>query len=165
MMTLPELAVWLESTALARWVQESQYGFAIVVGIHILALTFSVGTLIWFDLRLLGLSMLRVPVSVLYRRLMPLILTGFALMFISGLVLFASYATSAYGNPYFRIKLVALAIAGVNAFLYHRVTERQIHTWDEARLPSTAARAAGLISVTVWMVVILAGRMMSYTMF
>ena len=164
-MSLLEIAEWLEATAIARWVQESLYGFAIVVAVHILGLTLSVGTLVWFDLRLLGVSMLRIPVSHLYRRLMPWTLTGFAVMFISGAVILAAYATAAYGNLYFRIKAVALLLAGINAFVYHRVTERQIHRWDEARLPSLPARAAGLISILVWGVVILAGRMMSYTMF
>ena len=164
-MSVLQLAEWLEATSIARWVQESLYGFAIVVAIHILGLTVSVGTLIWFDLRLLGVSMLRIPVSHLYRRLMPWTLSGFAVMFVSGGILLAAYATSAYGNLYFRIKAVALLIAGINAFFYHRVTERQIHRWDDARLPSLPARAAGLISICVWAVVILAGRMMSYTMF
>ena len=149
----------------AQWVHESLYGFAIVVAIHILGLTLSVGTVIWFDLRLLGVSMLRIPVSQLYRRLMPWILSGFAIMFVSGGILLAAYATSAYGNLYFRVKAVALLLAGINAVFYHRVTERQIHRWDEARRPSVPARAAGLISILVWSVVIVAGRMMSYTMF
>ena len=164
-MSLLQVAEWLEATSVARWVQESLYGFALVVAVHILGLTISVGTLIWFDLRLLGVSMLRIPVSKLYRRLMPLILTGFAVMFVSGGILLAAYATAAYGNLYFRIKAAALLLAGVNAFFYHRVTERQIHTWDEARYPSRPARAAGLISILVWGIVIVAGRMMSYTMF
>ena len=91
-------------------------------------------------------------------------LIGFAVMFVSGAML-AAYATSAYDNFYSRIKTVALLLAGVNAFFYHRVTERQIHRWDEARLPSLPPRAAGRISILVWGVVILAGRTMSYTMF
>jgi hypothetical protein len=164
-MSLLQIAEWLEATSVARWVQESLYGFTIVVAIHILGLTLSVGTLIWFDLRLLGISMLRIPVSQLYRRLMPWTLSGFAVMFVSGGILLVAYATSAYGNIYFRIKAIALLLAGINAFFYHRVTERQIHRWDEARVPSVPARAAGLISILVWGVVIFAGRMMSYTMF
>lgn len=158
-------AEWLEATAISRWVQESIWGFVIVVAVHILGLTLSVGTLIWFDLRLLGVSMLRIPVSQLYRRLMPWILSGFAVMFVSGGLLLAAYASAAFENTYFRIKAVALLVAGANAFFYHRVTERQIHRWDEARRPALPARAAGLISIVVWTVVILAGRMMSYTMF
>lgn len=164
-MSLLHIAEWLESTALSTWIHESLWGFPIVVAVHILGLTLSVGTLIWFDLRLLGVSMLRMPVSQLYRRLMPWIVTGFAVMFISGGFLLAAYATEAFGNLYFRIKAVALLLAGINAFFYHRYTERQIHRWDEARRPALPARAAGLTSIVLWVIVIVAGRMMSYTMF
>jgi hypothetical protein len=164
-MSLQQIAGWLEETSIALWVKESQYGFAIVVAVHILSLMLSVGMLVWFDLRLLGVSMLRIPVSRLYRRLMPWILTGFALMFCSGGILLAAYATAALGNIYFQLKVVAMLLAGVNAVLYHRYTERHIARWDEALRPPRAARAAGLISIVLWASVILAGRAMSYTIF
>ena len=164
-MSMQRLAEWLEQTSLALWVTESEYGFAIVVAVHLLSLILSVGVLVWFDLRLLGVSMLRIPVSRLYRRLMPWVLTGFALMFASGGVLMAAYATAAFNNIYFRIKVAAILLAGANAVFYHRVTERQIARWDEARRPSPPARAAGLISIVLWASVILAGRAMSYTIF
>ena len=159
------VAEWLEMTAIARWVQESIYGFPLVVAVHILGLTVSVGTVMWFDLRLLGVTMGGIPASQLYRRLLPWIATGFGVMFVSGGILLAAYATSAFVNTYFRLKVAALVLAGINALVYHRVTERQIHRWDEAQVLPPPARAAGLISILAWGTAIVAGRMMSYTMF
>ena len=156
---------WLESTAVGVFVRESLYGFQILVAIHILGLTMSVGTLVWFDLRLAGVAMPRCPVSAVYRRLMPWTLAAFVVMFISGAFLFTGFATRAYGNVYFRLKLAAIVLAGVNALFYHLVTERRIARWDDAARPPLAARVAGVISIVVWTIVILAGRMMSYTMF
>jgi len=156
---------WLENTQLGILVRESLYGFPILAAIHILGLTVSVGTLIWFDLRLAGVSMPRCPVSSLYRRLMPWTLAGFIIMFVSGAMLFTGFATKAYGNVYFRVKLAAIVLAGANALLYHLVTERRIADWNDAARPPMAARAAGVISIVVWTIVIMAGRMMSYTMF
>ena len=95
---------------------------------------------------------------------MPWMFTGFATMFITGVTLFAGFATAAYGNVYFRIKVAAMLLAAVNAFVYHRFTERRSAQWD-AGAPPAGARAAGLVSICVWAIVILAGRMMSYTMF
>ena len=155
---------WLEATPVGLMIRESLWGFPIVVAIHIMGLTLSIGTLVWFDLRLLGVSMQGHLASALYRRLMPWMFTGFAVMFISGFLLFAGFATAAYDNLYFRIKVAAMLLAAVNAFVYHRVTERRIAQWD-AGVPPTGARAAGLVSICVWAVVIVAGRMMSYTMF
>jgi len=156
---------WLESTPVGALVRESLYGFPILVAVHILSLTLSVGTLVWFDLRLAGVSMRRYPVAPLYRRLMPWTFAGFVLMFISGLLLFTGFATKAYGNVYFRIKLAAIVLAGVNALCYHFLTERRIAHWNDAARPPLAARFAGVISIVVWTIAIMAGRMMSYTMF
>lgn len=164
-MSLVQLAEWLEGSAPGVLVRESLYGFPIVVAIHLLGLAISAGIVIWFDLRLLGLSMTRQPVRAVYRRLMPLAFAGFAVMFVSGGVLLAGFASAAFDNVYFRIKLAALVLAGINALLYHRMTERRVAEWDDARRPPLPARAAGLISLAAWTVVVIAGRMMSYTMF
>lgn len=156
---------WLEATPVGLMIRESTYGFQVTVAVHLMAITLSVGTLVWFDLRLLGVSMTGYQASMMYRRLMPLMFTGFALMFISGFMLFIAFATAAYDNVYFRIKIAAMLLAAANAFLYHRFTERRIAEWDASPEPPGGARAAGLISICVWLVVIVAGRLMSYTMF
>ena len=160
-----ELCEWLETTSVALLVRESTYGFPIVVAFHIMGLTLSIGMLLWFDLRLLGLAMTKTRVSDLYRRLAPYIVCGFVMMFVSGLALFAGFAVAAYGNLYFRIKLAAMLIAAVNALVFHFATERSIVAWDALPRPPLGARIAGVTSAVVWMVAILSGRLMSYTMF
>ena len=164
-MTIIEICQWLESTAVARLIQESAYGFPIVVAMHILGLTFSVGTLLWVDVRMLGLSLRELRVSEVYRALAPWFLAGFALMLISGATLFVAFATSAYANGYFRLKMILLLAAGLNALVFHRVTQRGATLWDAAARPPVSVRLAGLASLVAWAGVILAGRMMSYTMF
>jgi hypothetical protein len=164
-MTIFEICKWLESTALAVLVRESSYGFPILVGIHILGLILSVGTLLWVDLRLLGVSLASGRVSEGYRGLAPWFGGGFLVMFLSGATLFAGFATAAYANLYFRIKVVALVLAGLNALAFHVLTQRGSTAWDTAPRPPAAVRLAGLISIVLWTVVILAGRLISYTMF
>jgi uncharacterized protein DUF6644 len=155
----------IEATSLGVFVRESIWGFPILVGIHIVGLVFSVGIVVWLDLRLLGFSMTGVPVSRVYRRLMPLAFVGFGVMLLSGATIFTGFATSAYKNPYFRAKLIALALAGVNALVYHTNIERRIEKWDREPAPPVPARMAGIISIVAWTTVILAGRMMSYTLY
>jgi hypothetical protein len=164
-MSALQICEWLEATAVGVIVRESLWGFQTTVAIHILGLTLSVGVIVWFDLRLLGASMTGCPVSMVYRRLIPVAFVGFVLMFASGLALATAYATDAYVNGFFRIKMAALLLAGLNALVYHRVTERRIAEWDRAPRPPRAARLAGLTSIVLWAIVILSGRMMSYTMF
>ena len=68
-----------------------------ILSIHLLALGTSVGTLLWFDLRLLGFAMRSQRVSEVYRNVMPWMVTGFVVMFISGGLLFWSLAAKCYG--------------------------------------------------------------------
>jgi len=164
-MTILAFCEWLESTSLAALIKESAYGFPIVVGIHIVGLVFSVGTLLWVDFRMLGWVMRGLRVSEVYRTLAPWFIVGFATMLVSGAVLFTAFATLAYANVYFRLKLVALLLAGANALAFHLLTQRSSVEWDAAPRPSLGVRAAGLASLFLWTAVILAGRMMSYTMF
>lgn len=164
-MTLTDTLQWLQSTRVAELVTQSLYGFQIVVGLHLLGLGLSVGLLVWVDLRLLGKVMRDVPASEVYRRLAPWMLAGFVVMFVSGGLLFVGYANAAYENMWFRIKVAALGMAAVNAALYHLITERRVQQWEAKPTPPIGARIAGLVSIAIWMVVVFAGRMMSYTMF
>ena len=155
----------LESLPLSVWIREAPYGFHYFVAAHLIGIMLSAGLVAWFDLRLLGISMTRVPVSVVYRRLMPVAFAGFAIMFTTGGILLAAYANNAFPNTFFRLKVAAIVLAGVNALVYHRLTERTIAAWDAGGPLPFGARVAGLCSIALWASVILLGRAMSYTMF
>jgi hypothetical protein len=159
------ILAWVEATPVAVFVRESLWAFPILVAIHIMGLILSVGMVIWFDLRLLGVNMCRVPVSITYRRIMPWAAGGFLVMVASGGLLWSGSATSAYANPYFRAKLAALLLASINAGVYHGHVERSINQWDTAVRTPTPARMAGLLSIALWSVVIVAGRLVAYTLY
>lgn len=158
-MTMLEICEWLETTALAIAIQESLYGFALLVGAHILGVTVSVGILLWVDLRLFGVALVSRPLTEVYRSLAPWFIAGFGIMLLSGTALFVAFATAAYGNLFFRIKLLLLLLAGANALLFHWFAARSAET------PTAAAQLAGALSFAIWAGVIVMGRMMSYTMF
>jgi uncharacterized protein DUF6644 len=160
-----ELCTWLENTPVAVLMKESLWGFPILVTMHIMGVALSVGTLTWFDLRLIGIGFTGTPITQVYRRIMPWAFAGFFVMAVSGSLLFVAYATAAYWNNFFWIKMSAIALAGVNALTYHLLTERTIAGWDSSRRPPAAARLAGLTSIVLWTLVILMGRTLSYTMF
>jgi hypothetical protein len=163
-MDIPALLQSLEASAPAVLIQQSLYGFVIAVAVHLLGLTLSVGTLLWVDLRMLGVVLPGVGVRAVYRSLAPWFLVGFAVMLTSGAGLFVAFASAAYDSFYFRIKIAAIALAAVNALLFHYVVVRQSDDAIGTR-PPLAIRAAGLTSLVLWAVVIFCGRMMSYTIF
>lgn len=164
-MTPIEICEWLETTKLAIAVQESLYGFALLVGAHILGVAVSVGVLLWVDLRLLGVALMRRPLKEVYRSLTPWFTAGFVLMLLSGTALFVAFATAAYGNLFFRIKLLLLLLAGANALLFHWFAARSENRSGNAETAFEGTRLAGALSLAIWAGIIVMGRLMSYTMF
>jgi len=159
-----EALQWLEDTGIGRLVRESLYGFPIVVAIHILGLTLSVGILLWVDLRMLGACLMGQRLSFVYTALSKWFVLGFVAMFLSGAALFTGFATSAYGNIYFRIKITVMVLAGINAIVFHKLV-KSLPAQSDGAIPAIPIRVAGTLSLMFWGIVIFCGRMMSYTLF
>jgi len=150
----------LEQTWIGEVVRESAFPY--VEGTHVLALSLSVGTVAWFDLRLLGAAMRSRPVSEVFDSVKGWMLAGFGLMFVTGALLFAAHATKAYESWSFRAKIALLALAGLNTFVFHLTIDRRRLEWNAAPVPPPAARMAGLMSLVLWLSVIAAGRFFAY---
>src|SRR5690242_10251708 len=99
-MHVVELCRWLEGTRWATAFRESTLMFPLVEGSHIMALSLSVGIVLILDLRLLGLAFRGERVSRIMRLISPWMLTGFAIMLVTGLILFSSQAEKAYENTF-----------------------------------------------------------------
>ena len=114
------------------------------------------------DLRLLGVTMLRVPASEVVARLLPWTAAGFLVMVTSGALLFYSTQLARYDNLFFRFKLMALVLALLNAWVFHEPVYRRVADWDLDPIPPRRARLAAGVSLVLWALVITAGRMMAY---
>ena len=156
---------WLGSTAWSVALLESLYVWSFVESIHVLSLGLFVGTAVINDLRLLGWTMRRVPVSEVTGRLLPLTRIGFAIMVTTGLLIFYSAPLRYYHNVFFRVKVLLLIVAGLNAFVFHRGIHRRVAEWDLDPLPPRQARVAGAVSLVVWGMIVVAGRMIAYNWF
>jgi hypothetical protein len=159
-----EVCKWLEESWVGSGLAASSYMFPLVESTHVLALAFSVGTVAWFDMRLLGVWMRHQPVSRVFGDLKPWMLGGFAVMLATGALLFMALATAAYVHPYFRIKVLLLTLAGLNVAVFSLTIDRRRYEWDQAPTPPLRARIAGFVSLLLWAGVIAAGRIMAYTL-
>jgi hypothetical protein len=157
-----ELFEWLGNTPWSIALHESRYAFLVVLTIHVLTLSVFVGTALMIDLRLLGVTMMRVPASQVIARLVPWSAAGLILMITSGALLFYAAPLVRYQNVFFRMKMATLVLALLNAWLFHRTVYRRIADWDRDAVPPRAARLAGGLSLVLWVVIITAGRMMAY---
>jgi len=144
---------------------ESQYAYAVLESIHVWALAVFLSMAILLDLRLVGLALRGVPVTSIIQRLQPWTKGGFAVMVLSGLLLFFAIPVRTYHSVFFRLKLIMLVLAGVNAWWFHRTTYRDIAAWDVAARIPARARLAGAVSLFLWAGIVLAGRMIAYNWF
>jgi len=170
-----EALVWLEAelgkgqgdTALS-WSQalEGSLNFwNLLEGTHLLTLMLFAGTIFVVDLRLLGVTFRKTPVSVVSEKVLPLTVVGFALMIATGLALFLAKPVIYYHSIWFRAKLVFLAIAMLNIVIFHSRVQRNQHKWDTLALPPRAARISATLSLISWIAVIAMGRFIPYNWF
>lgn len=161
-MPVIELCRWLENTWVATTIGQSGLLFPVIEGSHILALSLSVGLIFVLDLRFLGLAFRGVKVSQLMKQLMPWSLAGFAIMFITGMLLFVTHAEDAYKNNFFRLKMLLLLLAGLNALYYQLRFYPQMEAWDLAEETPVGVRWCAVLSLIFWIGVIACGRTMAY---
>lgn len=153
---------WIENTPPAMAFRDSVWMFDITETVHTLGIIFVAGTIMLVDLRLLGLGLKRETVRDVVSRIVPWTLWGFGLMVLTGSCLFSAEAVKLYSSPAFRIKLVLLALAGLNALIFHRTIYRQADKWENASVAPARARMAGLLSLIFWIAIIAAGRAIAY---
>src|SRR5258708_29634047 len=124
-MSLLPFCQWLAETTGSIALHDSLFICPLVESAHVLTLCLFLGLAIMFDLRLLGLTLVSVPMSEIRRRLGPWMVAGFAVMVITGVLLFYAIPVRAYQSIFFRIKAVALILAGLNAFVFHTTIDRR----------------------------------------
>jgi len=156
---------WLASTSGSIALHESLYMYPLVESVHVLTLCVFVGMSVMLDVRLLGIALRKVPVAEVTDRLVPWMLAGFVVMFISGLLLFYAIPVRSYQNIFFRMKVIALVLAGANAWVFHSGVHKKVHEWGIGRTPPRKARLAGGISLFLWAFIIVCGRMIAYNWF
>lgn len=170
-----EALVWLEAElgkgagdTAQSWSQalEGSLNFwNLLEGTHLITLMLFAGTIFVVDLRLLGVTFRKTPVSALSDRVLPMTVVGFVLMVVTGLALFLAKPVIYYHSIWFRAKLVFLAIAMLNIVIFHTRVQRNQHKWDTLALPPRAARISAALSLISWIAVITMGRFIPYNWF
>ena len=164
-MSLLSVCQWLEKTPWSIALHESLWVYPLVESVHVLTLCLFLGTTVMLDLRLLGVTMRRVPISEVVEQLFGWTVAGFVLMVLSGALLFYAIPVRTYLNIFFRVKVVMLLSAGLNAWVFHRAVYRRVAEWDLDPVAPKGARLAGGLSLVLWAAIVVAGRMIAYNWF
>ncbi|MBA2354529.1 MAG: hypothetical protein H0V80_07670 [Acidobacteria bacterium] len=158
--SLSGAAVWLEQTPLAAAVRSSTWAYPATEIVHLIGLGLLIGTAVTFDMRLLGVGA-RLPVALLAAHLLPWSRLGFALLAVTGVLLFAANASTLL-NMVLAIKMASITLAVVNASLFHLGIFKSVDRWDVALPTPGVARLAAVVSLACWTTALVCGRMLAY---
>ena len=116
---------------------KNSFLFPVVQSVHLAGIGFLVGTIVLIDLQVLGLTAGR-------RTMRPArwIWIGFAIMSVTGPMLFLADTARYWSNPAFRLKMVFLAAALILHFSVHR----------------KPTKLAAILSMILWTCVVIGGR-------
>ena len=155
----------LEASGVGQAMRQWLWLYPSVEIVHILGIGLLFGSIAVLDLRLLGFSR-SISVRRLASHVLPWTAASFLLIIPSGLAMFTAHATEFVQSEVFVLKMLLILAAGVNAALFHTITFRTAEVWDSEEMrqlaPPPSARAAGAISIALWISVIACGRLLAY---
>ncbi|MGV3556225.1 MAG: hypothetical protein ACO1OD_13325 [Croceibacterium sp.] len=159
--------IWenLQNTSLGVGIAESEWWFPTIETLHVISLVTVIGVIAVMDLRLLGVTSGSKSVAAMERDTVPLTWGAFAVAAVTGLLMFVSKAATYMANPYFLWKMGLMALAALNMLIFHRVVSKGVSEWGQpGHVTPAAAKVAGLLSLALWMVIPLCGRIVGFTL-
>ena len=154
----------IENSGIATWIRETPTwtGYSTVLAFHTFGMAFLVGLTAMIALRVLGFAS-GLPLAPL-EKFMPLIVTGFWVNAVTGVILFSLAGTSFAVNPDFYVKLFFIACAIVSLRLLRASVFGGQERLDTRSLPVKCKVYAGAMLIS-WTLAIVAGRLTAYAFF
>jgi hypothetical protein len=151
--------LWLRGTTLAD-IMHTAWAWPTAESIHFFGLSLLMGTVGVFDLRLIGLGK-RIPLPALHR-LIPWGILGFGLNIMTGISFFVAEPDQYLYNPSFQLKMLFIALAGVNVLLFYSTMFRRVKTCGPGENAPFPARLMGAASLVFWIGVMSCGRLITF---
>lgn len=144
-------------------IRESLWTYPLLHFAHILGNSLLFGTILFLDLRLLGVSLTRRKVVDVADQILPWTWVGWVVMFTTGAAIFSADAVRFATHPFFQAKLALMVIAGLNALWFHRTIYRSVDIWDDSPQTPASARFTGMVSIVCWVAILATGRWIGYS--
>jgi len=138
----------------------SPWGWPIAESLHFIGLSFLIGTVGIFDLRLMGFSP-AIPIASLHR-LVPWGVAGYALNATTGFCFFVTAPDQYFYNPAFRTKVGFMLVAAINMVLFYKTTAQAVKKAAPQQALGNPAKVFAIISLGCWLGVIICGRLITY---
>ncbi len=150
---------WLAVTHLGIAMRDSTWAFAIVEIIHLVVLAIFGGSVLFLDLRFMGLGFRSVSAPEMAREMLPITAGGAIAMFLTGFLLLISGPMRYYYNTPFRAKMVLF----FSAVIFHFVLQASIaRSRTQSDRATVVHRVSAVISLLLWSAVGLSGRAIGY---
>lgn len=159
---LLQFAQWMEAQSYSQMLVAGYYSYSWLEATHVLTLMLSIGSLFIIDFRMLGWMLTNVPASTLADRLHKPMLIGFSIMFITGALLVYAKPVETIQSLWFRIKMVLLLLAFINAWIFNAKLKAAGGSWDMDPVAPKALRTGAIISLCLWCGVVTLGRYIPY---
>jgi len=165
-MNLSEFLNAIQDTQIANAVRGDsgwEWLFPNVETLHVLSLAVVFGSVLMVDLRLLGWTSRDSTVARLSSEALPFTWVAFLCAVVTGTLMFMCKAHTYFYNTQFQLKFLCLFLAGINMLTFHFGIYRKVASWDTKVPPPARARAAGGLSIVLWVGVIFFGRWIGFT--
>ena len=154
---------WLELTAPSRMLQRIEWIVPAVQTVHILAIAALMGSSLFLNLRLLGVTGRDVPLSRTSSRFLPVMWSALVVLLITGLVMITAEPARSLLNATFWLKMALLVTALALTLGTARAIRRAPDGWPGTPRRRWLARASALVSSGLWVAILCAGRWIAYS--
>jgi hypothetical protein len=155
------LLAFFDQLAESPWsvsIHESEIAYSLLESIHVWSMCLFFGLTVMFDLRLLGWTMRKVPVSE-FARAKPWFLGGLILMFVSGIPLVLAESIKCLYSYAFWVKMISLLLVLIFTFTVQRRVMESGITSDRPPV----GRLTALVSLVLWFGVAGGGRWIGFS--
>jgi hypothetical protein len=157
-----DIATSLQSIGFLTDFRESAMMYPVVMATHLTCIALFGGMIFITDLRLLGVALKSTPVSEVVNGLRWWKRLGFVIMVTCGMLLAGSEALKYAPNPYFWTKMTLLGLVAVHAIIFKPRVYDHPEDLDASLVLPTRAKAAGTISLILWLSIATMGRLIAY---
>jgi len=157
----PAIFVALEQSGLGQAIRQSTWLYPLANIGHIVSLVVFADAIAVMDVRLVGYLAATIPARVIGRA-RQFAIAAFAMMVVTGSMLFTAEASHLVLNPVFQLKVALIGAGLANIAIYEFWAKRAIAGLPACVAMPAGARVAGMLSLAIWLAVAACGRSIAY---
>jgi hypothetical protein len=159
---MTSFAIWFQNTPLCAAVRDSPYAYPVILTLHVIFISLFAAMILATDFRLLGWGLRKHSIADIVDQLRVPKRIGFVLVVTCGVLILGSKAEEYFLNPFFKLKIVLLALVGVHALVFRGSVYNRPAELDALPEPPARAKLAAALSLLLWLGIACAGRSIGY---